>query len=71
VLEEAGRDYIAFLRSHMEIEDSDAFPRAEKMLTEEDWKSVASGMKARTDPVFGPVVADEFRSLFEYIQRET
>ena len=71
VLENAGRDYIAFLRSHMEVEDSDAFPRAEKALTDADWEGVASGMKARTDPVFGPVVADEFRSLFEYIQRET
>lgn len=71
VLEKTGRDYIAFLRSHMEVEDSDAFPRAEKKLTDEDWKEVTSSMKARTDPVFGPVVADEFRSLFEYIQRET
>lgn len=71
VLEDTGRDYIAFLRSHMEIEDSDAFPRAEAALNEEDWRAVASGMQARTDPVFGEVVADEFRSLYEYIQRES
>ena len=69
-LEDAGRDYIAFLRSHMEVEDSDAFPRAERALTDEDWEDVASGMEARTDPVFGPVIADEFRSLYDYIQRE-
>ncbi|MDX2314550.1 MAG: hemerythrin domain-containing protein [Gammaproteobacteria bacterium] len=71
VLEETGRDYVAFLRSHMEIEDSDAFPRAEQVLSAEDWKDVASSFEARTDPVFGPIVADEFRSLFEYIQRES
>lgn len=70
-LEEAGRDYIAFLRSHMEIEDTDAFPRAERALSEGDWADVASGMEARTDPVFGPVIADEFRSLYDYIQRES
>lgn len=70
-IEEAGRDYIAFLRAHMEVEDSEAFPRAEKALTEQDWKGVALGIKARTDPVFGPIVAKEFRSLFEFIQRET
>jgi hemerythrin-like domain-containing protein len=71
VLEGAGRDYIAFLRSHMEIEDSEAFPRAERALSSKDWKDVASGMEARADPVFGPVIADEFRSLYDYIQRES
>ena len=70
-LEDTGRDYIAFLRSHMEIEDTDAFPRAERALTDADWKAVETGMEARTDPVFGPVVANEFRSLYDYIQRES
>lgn len=69
-LEETGRDYIEFLRSHMEVEDSDAFPRAEAALDEEDWQAVEAGMQARTDPVFGEVVAEEFRSLYDYIQRE-
>ena len=71
VLEETGRDYIAFLRSHMEVEDTDAFPRAERALTDADWEAVSSGMEARTDPIFGPVVDNEFRSLYEYIQRES
>ncbi len=71
VLEDTGREYIAFLRSHMEIEDSDAFPRAEKALSPADWEDVASSIQARTDPIFGPVIADEFRSLYDYIQRES
>ena len=71
VLENTGRDYIAFLKNHMEIEDSDAFPRAERALRDEDWEDVASSIEARTDPVFGPVIADEFRSLFEHIQKES
>ena len=71
VLETTGHDYIDFLRNHMEIEDSDAFPRAERALSRKDWESVASGMQARTDPVFGPVIADEFRSLYAYIQSES
>ncbi len=70
-LENTGRDYISFLRSHMEVEDSDAFPRAEQALSDKDWEDIASNIEARTDPVFGPVVADEFRSLYEYIQRES
>jgi len=71
VLEQAGRDYIEFLASHMAIEDSDAFPRAEKALTAEDWQEVESRFEARADPVFGPIIDDEFRSLYDYIQRES
>lgn len=71
VLEKTGRDYIEFLTSHMAIEDSDAFPRAEKTLTAKDWEEVESSFEARTDPVFGPIIADEFRSLYDYIQRES
>lgn len=71
VLENTGRDYIEFLRSHMAIEESDAFPRAERALSDEDWEDVASSIEARMDPVFGPVIADDFRSLYDYIQRES
>jgi hemerythrin-like domain-containing protein len=71
ILENTGRDYIEFLRSHMAIEDSDAFPRAEKALSEEDWVDVASSFEARIDPIFGPVIAEEFRDLYDYIQRES
>lgn len=71
VLENAGRDYVAFLRSHMEIEDSDAFPRAENALSAEDWEQIAAGFEARIDPVFGPVVSEEFRALFDYIEQES
>ena len=70
-LENTGRDYVAFLRSHMDIEDSDAFPRAENRLSAADWRDVADGFEARTDPVFGPVVAEEFRALYEYIEQES
>jgi len=70
VLENTGRDYIAFLSSHMTIEDSDAFPRAERALTKKDWDDVESRFEARTDPVFGPILVEEFRSLYDYIQRE-
>lgn len=70
-LEARGRDFIEFLRSHMELEDKEAFPRAERTLGDEDWTEVAAGMEARTDPVFGPVVAEDFRSLYDYIQRES
>lgn len=64
-----GRDYALFLRSHMRVEDTEAFPRAERVLEPEDWARVEAGMEARTDPVFGPVLDEDFRALFEYIER--
>ena len=64
-----GRDYALFLRSHMELEDREAFPRAEQALRPEDWTAVETGMEARDDPVFGPVLQEEFRSLYDYIER--
>lgn len=65
----SGRDFVLFLRQHMEIEDSEAFPRAEASLRPEDWSGVESAMRRRDDPVFGPVLDEEYRSLFDYIER--
>lgn len=66
-----GRDYVEFLRGHMAFEDEEAFPIAEGKLEHEDWQSVATTIAERTDPVFGPVVAEQFRELFERIAKES
>ncbi|HSS66646.1 MAG TPA: hemerythrin domain-containing protein [Gammaproteobacteria bacterium] len=70
-IEAAGRDYVAFLRQHMEKEDERLFPLAEKTLTHRDWKEIARSIERRHDPVFGPVVDDQFRALYEFIQQQT
>ena len=67
-LEETGHDYVDFLRHHMTMEDEHAFPLAERMLHEEDWVEVAAAFAAQEDPVFGPIVQEQYRQLFEYIQ---
>lgn len=68
-IEAAGRDYVAFLRSHMEKEDERIFPIIEKNLTEEDWSSISAAMERRTDPVFGPVVEQQYQTLYDHIQK--
>ncbi len=70
-IEAAGRNYTAFLRSHMEKEDERLFPLAEKILTKKDWNEIAQAMKRRADPVFGAVVQKQFRKLYEFIQEQT
>lgn len=70
-IEATGRDYVAFLRSHMQKEDERLFPLAEQTLTKKDWKEIASAIEHRHDPVFGPMVDDQFRALYDFIQQQT
>ncbi len=67
-IEATGRDYAAFLRSHMEKEDERLFPLAERTLTNQDWHEIAKGIKHLADPVFGAVVQNQFRQLYQRIQ---
>ncbi|MDH3317949.1 MAG: hemerythrin domain-containing protein [Gammaproteobacteria bacterium] len=70
-IEEVGRNYVAFLRAHMEKEDERLFPLAEKTLKHNDWKEIARAIERRHDPVFGPMVDDQFRALYDFIQQQT
>ena len=68
-IESRARDYSGFLRHHMKIEEEHAFPGAERALHDEDWERIASAYAEHEDPVFGPVVHEEFRELFALITR--
>ncbi len=70
-IEAAGRDYVAFLRAHMKKEDERLFPLARKTLTHGDWSEIRRAIEHRHDPVFGPMVDDQFRALYEFIQQQT
>lgn len=70
-IEAAGRDYVGFLRAHMEKEDEQLFPLAEKTLTHRDWSEISKAIEHRHDPVFGPIVDDQFRALYDFIQQQT
>ncbi len=69
-LDEFGRDYAQFLRYHMDKEEGQAFPMAERMLSDEDWAWIESRMQAQEDPVFGPAVTEQFKSLYEHIREQ-
>ena len=69
-IESRAGDYSEFLRCHMRVEEEQAFPGAGRALRDEDWTDIASTFAEHEDPVFGPVVHDEFRDLFDLITRE-
>lgn len=70
-LESQGRDYIAFLRSHMDKEEGEVFPLAAKILREKDWAEIDTAMELEEDPVFGKVVEEEYRALYDLLTQQS
>ena len=68
-IETRTRDYSEFLRYHMKVEDERAFPGVGRVLRDEDWADIVSAFAEYEDPVFGPVVREEFADLFERVTR--
>lgn len=70
-LESQGRDYIAFLRSHMKKEEDQVFPLASKVLREQDWAEIDTAIESQADPVFGQVVARKYRALYDFLTQQS
>ncbi len=68
-IEAEGRAYLAALRAHMDREDGDAFPLAERLLEGPDWEAIEARLDEREDPVFGPLVEQQYRRLLEHIEQ--
>jgi hemerythrin-like domain-containing protein len=66
-----GRDYVRTLRRHIDVEESQVFPLAERVLNEEDWKDIDNAMEAIEDPLFGSTVQQEYRALYDYIRHQS
>lgn len=69
--ETQGRDYVGTLRRHIDVEESQVFPLAERVLNEEDWKDIDDAMEAIEDPLFGATVQQEYRALYDYIRHQS
>ncbi len=66
----AGRRYVADLRRHIDLEEKYLFPLAEKTLDDQDLEEVQRTLDEQADPVFGDVVAEDFKRLYQHIQEE-
>jgi 4a-hydroxytetrahydrobiopterin dehydratase len=63
-----GREYLARLQRHMDIEEARLFPAARASLTDADWASVRERVDARSDPLFGPSRDEQYRRLWQLIE---
>jgi len=66
-LETQGREYIALQRQHIDLEESEAFPLLEEILTEQDWSRIARQLPSHEDPVFETPDQVRFHTLVDYL----
>jgi hemerythrin-like domain-containing protein len=62
-LEAAAATYLVYYRRHLALEDRDLVPRAEALLTREDWDAVVAAIPATADPLFGEDSLPRYREL--------
>lgn len=69
-VEAPGQTYIAYFRHHMHKEESEIFPLAAKLLSDEDWSAVNTTAPFPMDPLFGQSVHERYLALHRQIVGE-
>lgn len=64
-----GRAYLEVQRRHSDSEERMLFPRAEQILTEEDWNEISRAFEELDDPLFGRSPGERFELLYEHLMR--
>lgn len=59
--------FVSHQRAHMQFENREMFPAAIDSLLPADWKQIESHFAAVDDPLFGQVVGNRHRLLYEYL----
>jgi hemerythrin-like domain-containing protein len=62
-VEVAAATYLVYYRSHLAHEDRDIAPRAEQLLTQQDWDAVMAANPTGPDPLFGEDSDPRYREL--------
>ena len=70
-VEAAAATYLVYYRRHLALEDRDLVPRAENLLTPEDWAAVVAAVPAGADPLFGENFEPRYRELRRQIALAT
>jgi hemerythrin-like domain-containing protein len=67
LFEGVAREYLEETRRHMELEETEFFPRALLRLESEDWAEIEAAIASPEDPLFSDRLADEYRKLHQLI----
>ncbi len=67
---DALRRYVTFYTEHMELEEAEMLPLAERKLSEDDWQAVNLAFAENRDPLTGHKPSEEYLELFDRIVAE-
>lgn len=70
-VEAAAATYLVYYRRHLALEDRDIVPRAQQLLTPQDWQAVETAIPSGPDPLFGEDVDARYRELRRQIALES
>ena len=71
LVEAHGRDLVETLRKHLDLEEKEAFPLAQELLTDDDWAELQEQSPKASDPVFGDRDRDRFQALYRHLLAQT
>lgn len=63
-------DYTSMLSNHMDMEESQIFPRIRAVLTDDDWTDIIHEIQPAHDPLFGEEVEHRYQDLLHAISDE-
>jgi hemerythrin-like domain-containing protein len=69
-VEAPGRTYLAEFRSHMETEEAEILPLAQKLLRQEDWAAIGASSRSVDDPLLSKTGGERYAELRRQIARE-
>jgi hemerythrin-like domain-containing protein len=69
-VEACAATYLVYYRRHLAQEDRDIVPRAEVLLTPQDWETVVAAIPHGPDPLFGEDFEPRYRELRRQIALE-
>ncbi len=70
-VEASAATYLVYYRRHLALEDRDIVPRAEQLLTAQDWQAVVATIPPGVDPLFGEDFDERYRELRRQIALES
>ncbi len=62
-IEAAAATFVAYYRRHLETEEQDVLPRAQRLLEPADWQAVLDAVPAAPDPLFDEQLRQRYRAL--------
>ncbi|EXJ14979.1 hemerythrin domain-containing protein [Imhoffiella purpurea] len=69
-VEANGRELVATMRAHLQLEETEAFPIALQYLEDEDWAAIEAEAPVAEDPLFGDPDSVRFRALYRSLYEQ-